>query len=175
MLRRPVLTVALLFAALTTTTEAQAQIEGLAFGPLVGVDFEAEELFIGVEGWIPLSGVELADNTVFFNPAFMWYPFIGTEQSGVDASFWGFSLDGVLPFQTDGSAEPYVKAGLGFFFFSSSSSESEFDIDDTDLTLNLGAGANFGEPDANRFYGEIDIYIGDSSSVALRGGYRFVI
>lgn len=179
MLRRHVVTAIALLAFSGGLSQLEAQ-RGISVGPQAGYNFDAEEIFLGAEAQIPLTGVMVGENMVLLVPAFQFYPFIGGESVGevsVDASLWGFTVDAMLPFDMGGNASPFVKAGIGFLRASASSTVSGVTVSDSDSDafLNIAGGSTFGPPDASKFYGQVGVLIGSASSVYLQAGYLFLI
>ncbi len=180
MIRRHVFIAAVVIALAGAATEAQAQGPGPSIGPLVGLNFDIEEIYIGAEGWIPLEGVEVGDNTVILNPAFVFYPFVGSTVDGtdIDQTIWGISADAMIPFDMGGDATPFVKGGLAIL----RTSTDDITVggvtvegdSNTDAFLDLAAGSTFGPQDAGKFYGQVGVLIGNGSSVYLQGGYQFI-
>lgn len=169
MLRRHVVTAVALLALLGAVSEVQAQI---AVGPKLGLNFDFEELYIGIEADIPLEGVMVGDNTLAVSPYFNWYPFAGTEgtQAGdTDLNIFGFGADATLPFDMGGNATPFVKGGVGINRVSVGS------FSNTDFYLNLAAGSFFGPPDSGRFKAQVGVLIGDGSAVYIEGAYHFMV
>ena len=181
MLRRHVVTATLFLALFGSVSQLHAQDERISVGPLVGINFEFEEVFFGVEAWIPLESVQVGDNTLVIAPTFRLFPFIGGESAGsvdIDSSLWSVGGDAVLPFDMGGNATPFVRGGIVVQRFSSTISglESvEGSGSSTKARLHLAGGSTFGPPDGGKFNAQVGVLIGDGSQVYLQGGYQIPI
>ena len=146
---------------------------GIGFAPVGGINLDAEELFVGVEVWVPVA-VEGAGGQISFVPAIMFYPFVGGEVAGVDvnASLWSLGVDAAWEFEGESFA-PFVRAGPTLLFESSDDGTDE--ASDTSFRLNLGAGGFFGAPSPNRPFAGIGVLFGDGSALYGLVGYRFTV
>lgn len=138
--------------------------------PHGGANFDAEEIYFGVDARIPIRQALINGAAIEVNPGFDYYPFIGSD--GVSASYWMLNLDAVYPFPMHG-VQPYVGSGL---FISRISAEAlGVTVSNTDVGVNFKGGALFGPAGAPRPYGELVFGVGGESAVGLRGGVQFPI
>ncbi len=144
----------------------------IGVAPLAGIDFDAEELFVGLDVWWPLA-VEGATGEIWLVPSLGYYPFLGGEVAGVsiDQSFWRIGADGVWAFDGESFA-PFVRGGpvIGFASTDVPGAGRE---SNTDFGLNIAAGGFFGEPSGNRPYAQLGVILGDGSALYAMAAYRF--
>jgi len=147
---------------------------GIGFAPLAGINLDAEELFAGVEVWVPVA-VEGAAGQISFVPAIVLYPFVGGDVAGVnvEASLWSLGVDAAWEFDGDSFA-PVVRGGPTLLFESSEVAGQPKESD-TSFRLNLGAGGFVGAPARNRLYVGIGVLLGDGSSLYGQAAYRFTV
>ena len=139
--------------ALATTSVAQAQSSRA--GPRIGIDFDADELFLGAQLTVPVSTM------VEFYPSIEIY----TPERG---SLLGFNGDFKLRLPSDGSLLWYAGGGLGIL------SRSVGDNSNTDLAANLFLGIESRVGRVHPF-GEARVKLGDGSRFQLLGGLNFVL
>ena len=176
MLRRSVVTAALLLAVAGVSAD-DAEAQRLSIGPLVGIDFDIEELYIGAEANVPLESVEVGENILWIIPYFTWFPLADLDagDNDIDVTIWSVGADGMIPFDMGGNATPFVRAGLNVTRTSVDSGISEVGGSDTNAALHLAGGSFFGPPDSGKFYAQVGVLIGDGSRVAIQGGYQIPV
>ena len=128
--------------------------------PLLGLDLDADELFLGGSARIAPPGVP-----IILNPGIEFYPFIGSGVSLVVVNF-----DVLYELQAQ-SVEPYVGGGLFW-------SRRTFVVGTSrsDIGLNLKGGVVFSPPGNKlRPFAEGVIRIEGGSSLLLKGGLLFSI
>ncbi len=158
----------ILVAIFALTSVANAQI---AAGAHAGFDFDSSDLFIGVNGTMPV--MEVGEKILRVNP---------------EASYWvtseGFNLFilsvNVLYPLTTGSIGAYAGGGIAISFFSFDAPElfdelfGDFSTSSTDFGLNLKGGAEFGEGNMRPF-AEGGYFLKDGGFLYAQGGIRIQI
>ncbi len=119
--------------------------------PLLGLDLDADELFLGGSARIAPPGAP-----VILNPGIEFYPFIG-------GSLFVVNFD-VLYELTAEKVEPYVGGGLFW------SRRSVAGTSRSDIGLNLKGGVVFSPPGKLRPFAEGVIRVEGGSSLLLKGG-----
>lgn len=128
--------------------------------PLLGLDLDADELFLGGSARIAPLGAP-----IILNPGIEFYPFIGSGVSLVVVNF-----DVLYELQAQ-SVEPYVGGGLFWSRRTFVAGTSRGDIG-----LNLKGGVVFSPPGNKlRPFAEGVIRIEGGSSLLLKGGLLFAI
>lgn len=131
--------------------------------PLLGLDLDADELFLGGSARIAPLGAP-----IILNPGIEFYPFIGSGVSLVVVNF-----DVLYELQAQ-SVEPYVGGGL--FWSRASVSVAGISVSNSDIGLNLKGGVVFSPPGNKlRPFAEGVIRIEGGSSLLLKGGLLFAI
>ncbi len=123
--------------------------------PLLGLDLDADELFLGGSARIAPPGAP-----VILNPGIEFYPFIG-------GSLFVVNFD-VLYELTAQKVEPYVGGGL--FWSRASRTVAGTSISSSDIGLNLKGGVVFSPPGKLRPFAEGVIRVEGGSSLLLKGG-----
>ena len=129
-------------------------------GPVLGLDFDADELFLGGSARIAPPGAP-----IILNPGIEFYPFIGTGVSLLVVNF-----DVLYNLQAQ-SVEPYIGGGLFW-------SRTTFLVGTSrsDIGLNLKGGLVFSPPGSKlRPFSEAVLRVGDRSPLLLKGGLLFAI
>lgn len=136
-----------------------AHAERNTLGPHLGVNFDVDDAFLGLEGRFDVGNLGRSA-IVQLNPSFSYYFIEGGD-------LFNFSFNVPFEFQIDGSVlRPMVAPGLGIWHWSGN------DHSDTDLSLNLIAGLLFALGVVEPFV-QLKIAIGDGSSAELMGGVLF--
>jgi hypothetical protein len=144
---------AVLVLCCTSTAEARATL-----GPHLGVNFDFDDPFIGLEGRFDVANVG-SSAVLQLNPSFSYY-----FTDNIDVFNFSFNL----PFEfqiNDSVLRPFAAPGLGVWHFSNGDSHTE-------LTLNLIGGLLF-YLDVVEPYVQLRVYVGDGSGAELMGGILF--
>jgi hypothetical protein len=154
---------ALLSAALLTSAVASpARAERNTIGPHLGVNFDYDDPFIGVEGRIDLA--RLNPNLILqLNPSFSLYFLDGP------ADMFNISVNVPFEFRVNETLRPFFAPGLGIWHWDWDGRDG-----DTELMLNLIVGLLFILPPVEPFF-QLRIAVGDSSFAELMGGILFRI
>ena len=150
---------ALFLFGLVAAPPAQAQTDPWELGPLLGVNLNNDELFIG-----GVSRIHLSSLPISLNPGLEYYP-------GVDnASLFVLNFDVQYQLEAE-SVKPYVGAGISWARFSPDGGDS-----DSDVGLSLKGGLVFNPASRTRPYGEavLNFSSGDEALI-FRGGVLFTI
>lgn len=146
-------------AMLACAVATPAQAERNTLGPHLGVNFDYDDPFIGVEGRIDLT--RLKPNIILqLNPSFSFYFLEGS------ADLFNISVNVPFEFRVNETVRPFLAPGIGIWHW-------EWEGDgDTELMLNLIAGVLFIVPPVEPFV-QLRVAIGDSSFAELMGGILF--
>lgn len=136
-----------------------ARAERNTLGPHLGVNFDVDDAFLGIEGRFDVGDIGRSA-IVQLNPSFSYYFTEGGD-------LFNFSFNVPFEFRIDGSVlRPMLAPGLGVWHWSGNNNS------DTDLTLNLIAGLLFALDVVDPFV-QLRVAIGDGSSAELMGGILF--
>ena len=131
-------------------------------GPVLGLDLELDELFLGGSARISPPGAPIV-----LNPGIEFYPFIG---SGV--SLFVVNFDVLYELKAE-KVEPYIGGGL--FWSRASVSIAGISASNSEIGLNLKGGVVFSPPGKLRPFAEGVIRVEGGSSLLLKGGLLFAI
>jgi len=155
MLRKLSLVVALALVALVPAVAGAQTLEG--FGPRVGLSVDPDQIVLG--GQLSIGG---------FDPDWSFDPSLELG-FGDDVTVIAFNLDGYYHMRlTDSDWRPYVGGGLGIANISFDLPAPLEDDSDTEVGLNLALGAQVPHGDAQRWFGELRFWLGDSDLPAIK-------
>jgi hypothetical protein len=138
-----------------------ARAERNTLGPHLGVNFDYDDPFIGVEGRIDLT--RLNPNLILqLNPSFSLYFLDGP------ASLFNISVNVPFEFRVNETVRPFLAPGLGIWHWD----WDDGDRDDTEVMLNLIVGLLFVLPPVEPFV-QLRVAVGDTSFAELMGGILF--
>jgi hypothetical protein len=147
-------------AVLAWAVATPAQAERNTLGPHLGVNFDYDDPFIGVEGRIDLT--RLNPNLILqLNPSFSFYFLDGP------ADLFNISVNVPFEFRANETIRPFFAPGIGIWHW-----DWDGDDGDTELMLNLIAGVLFIVPPVEPFV-QLRVAVGDSSFAELMGGVLF--
>jgi hypothetical protein len=148
-----------LVLACAVTTPARAERNTL--GPHLGVNFDYDDPFIGIEGRVDLT--RLNPNLILqLNPSFSIYFLDGS------ADLFNISVNVPFEFRVNETLRPFLAPGLGIWHWD----WDDGDRDDTEVMLNLIVGILFVLPPVEPFF-QLRVAIGDASFAELMGGVLF--
>jgi hypothetical protein len=148
-------------AVLTCAVATPARAERNTLGPHLGINFDYDDPFIGIEGRIDLT--KLSRNLILqLNPSFSLYFLDG------DAGLFNISVNVPFEFQVNETVRPFFAPGLGIWHWE----WDDGDRDDTEVMLNLIVGMLFVLPPVEPFF-QFRIAVGDGSFAELMFGILF--
>jgi hypothetical protein len=151
--------VALVLACAALGSASPAHAERNTLGPHFGVNFDMEDVFLGLEGRFDVGNIGRSA-IIQINPSFSFYfaddPF----------DVLNFSLNVPFEFPIDGTAaRPFAAPGLAIW-------HSDYGDSETDVALNLIGGVLFALDSVEPFV-QLRVSIGDGSTAELMGGVLF--
>lgn len=148
-------------ALITCAVAAPVQAERTTLGPHLGINFDYDDPFIGIESRIDLT--RLNPNLILqLNPSFSLYFLDGP------ADLFNISVNVPFEFQVNETVRPFVAPGIGIWHWD----WDRDDGDDTEVMLNLIVGILFIVPPVEPFF-QFRIAVGDASFAELMGGVLF--
>jgi hypothetical protein len=157
-----------LSALLLVSVPAYAQSPNVSIVPYAGFNVDAEELFFAGGLGIPIPAARIANHAIIVQPSFEIYPFID------NATLWAIAAHLIIPFplQTTSAVVPYAMGGFSIARVSVDLGALG-SVSDTEPFFDFGGGVAFG---ASMFrthpFVEVDVRVGDGSTVLFKGGVR---
>ena len=168
MVRRSVLVIAaslLLFSIFSANAkEASAQFR---IGPHVGYSFDAEELFLGAEGWIGIY--QISEMIELHGNFSVSYYFVEG-----DATLMQFAFH--VPFLFDINSDlikPFVGPGIGIYYAHVEIEALGISDSDTDAAFNIVGGALFLHDQVIQPFAQLRLSIDEDTNFELMGGVMF--
>jgi hypothetical protein len=152
------LAIAAIVVAGALSLAAPARADRVTLGPHLGVNFDFDDAFLGLEARFDVADVG-SSAVLQINPSFSYY-----LTDNIDV--FNFSLNLPFEFQIDDSVlRPMVAPGIGIWHYSNGGSETE-------ITLNLIGGLLFFLDPVEPFI-QLRVYLGDGSGAELMAGVLF--
>ncbi len=160
-------TLGALVLMLMLSTPSLAQNPSLTIVPYGGYNVDAEEIFFGGGLGIPIPSARIGNSALIIQPSFEIYPFID------GGSLWAIVGHVLIPIPVQAaSVVPYAMGGISIFRLSVDLPTGG-SAGDTEAFFDFGGGVAFGRSIFRTHpFAEVDIRVGDGSTVLFKGGVR---